>query len=430
MNEAFSAALAGQPWAVGELLFGLDGLHDDEGRPLGERRAPSAAKKSVPMELKPCPYSDERHGQMMNASALEQVNRHWKAALEDIAAFHALIPAEIQGWRRMLLAVTDQLVRPAMGLLESRDPRALLPAASAVGYKLAAGYFGVMRRVLVEEARGAAPMPSVAGFVEFVRRERALLGGNEVCAGAPKQIEKTTEVFLLGAPEHPRRADPRRYQVAHALCAQIGVGVAWELFDGEVEEELLLDIGAGRMRARTKFVDDALLARRASLGAASRRAAALDAVRALPPDLEPELRQSLLGALQAGADRNGRGAVGMEASEESEAHDGSALDVERLLHLREGALELDERSWPPFARSFRRWLEGHRSFVAATWRLERELRGRLGYDVDVPVKICPLAMPRPRSLQWFEALLGHALQSEPGERPCVRLRNRHRTIDL
>ena len=57
----------------------LIAVHDDEGRPLGEHRAPPGARAGVAMETTACPYRGTRlnHPNPMNVSALRPTRRHW-----------------------------------------------------------------------------------------------------------------------------------------------------------------------------------------------------------------------------------------------------------------------------------------------------------------------------------------------------------------
>ena len=116
MGNAATAMRSDEPWAFSQLIAGLDDVLDEEGRPLAERRAPSALKDGVPMELGPCPYADSRQGEPMNLSALEQITRHLKPVFRELRAFHAALPAGSPSHDRMFLAVLDQLAGPARRL--------------------------------------------------------------------------------------------------------------------------------------------------------------------------------------------------------------------------------------------------------------------------------------------------------------------------
>lgn len=404
-----SAVFSGRAWAVSGLLFGVDGLFDSDGRPLGERRAPSAAKAHSAMLLEPAPYEDERKGLAMNVSALEQVQRHLKAVLEDIGAFHGLCPRGPPSWETMFLAVIDQLAAPIAHVLREGSAAVRVPAARAVGYKLAAGYFGALRRIFAAQAEAEAPDVSVESFLHFIHQRRLLVGGNEVCAGPPRLIEWTTRVFLEGGAGAQAAAEPARLQLATLLLRQVQLGLAWELFDGAAEAHLLRTYGR-RMRARSPFLAAALSDRLEALGTSRECWAA--AHRALPSAME---RAALERAIDAHA-----GAVRLP----------TALVFEELARLREGALELETDVGAALAGHFATWLQVHARVHDLQSSFELELRRLLGRELLGPVEMSALMMGPPRALRWLEAGLGHALVVEEGPPRRLLLSNARRTVPL
>ncbi|MDP1829339.1 MAG: hypothetical protein Q8L48_39100 [Archangium sp.] len=408
-----ASIFSGGAWAVTGLLFGVDGLFDLDGRPLGERRAPSAAKARSAMVLEPAPYDDERKGLAMNVSALEQVQRHLKAVLEDIGGFHALCPPAARSWEAMFLAVIDQLSAPIVHVIREGTADARVPPAKAVGYKLAAGYFGALRRLLVEEAQGQGREVSPEAFLSFVHERGLLVGGNEVCAGPPRLIEWTTRVFLDGV-AGATPCSPGRLAIATLLLHQVQLGLAWELFDSAAEARLLGEYG-GRLRARSAFLAEALRERLDAVGSATPRPSWAAAVRALPASLSGAQRANLEKAI--GSHASGERAPGAQVFEE-------------LARLGEGALELDAGVGEALARHFATWLEVSTLVFELQDGLERSLRRALGCDDAAPIEMSALMMGPSRALRWLEAALGHSLSQDGGAPRCWSLRNVRRTVPL
>jgi len=418
MENPLVAALSDKPWAVSGLIYGIDDLVDDEGRPVSERRAPSAVKKGVPMELRQCPYADERHGQPMNVSALGQITRYLDAVLDDIRAFRSSLPgADGEEWTELLTTVIDQLAGPAVHLLRSRGASPPIAARRAVGHKLAAGYFGVARGVLVAEARGERPEVSVEGLHQFVRESRALIGASEVCAGPPHMIAQVSGVLLHGKSEE--RAAPDRVSLAETLSAQVAASVAWELFDQAIERRLLLEDAPGAaIRPRTATIRAALAERTAHVAEARRPATEEDAARAVPATLGVQARAQMRAMLGEG---------GLAAPE----HAGAARVVADLLDRDEGAVErLGGDVREQVARRLAGYLLAYRSTVSALFQLELRMRAILGYSPDVPMKLNGVVFPLPRCVLWVEALLGHRLRCEPSTASELVLANHRRAVNV
>jgi hypothetical protein len=412
MAAALSSIFSGGAWATSGLLFGVDGLFDLDGRPLGERRAPSAAKAQSPMVLEPAPYDDERKGLAMNVSALEQVQRHLKTVLEDIGGFHALSPSAPRCWESMFLAVIDQLCAPIVHVIREGNPEARVPAAKAVGYKLAAGYFGALRRLLAAAAQGEVREVNPEAFLEFIHHRRLLVGGNEVCAGPPRLIEWTTRVFLEGITGATPCADPLRLPVATLLLQQVQLGLAWELFDGAAEARLL---GESGLRARSPFLASELADRLQAIATAGLRPSWEAAIRALPPSLTEPERSALTLAI-------GSHASGSRAP--------TAPVFEELALLGEGALELEPGVGAGFAAQFATWLEVYSQVCQLQAGLELALRRVLDRDTGAPIEMSALMMGPSRARRWLEAALGHSLVIEDGPPRQLFLRNVRRTVPV
>jgi hypothetical protein len=401
LKKLLSAALKGEPWSVGALVFGLDDVLDEEGRPLHERRAPSATKTGVPMVLEACPYQDERRGLPMNVSALEQLLRFFPATAARVAAFRGMIGPRARPWEQLLLGLLDLLAAPALHLLQRRDPEARVPGLEAAGYKLAAGYFDALRRLLALEARGSARPCTADGFLSFIRAERVLLGPSEVCAGRWEHISALSRLLLDSSPPVVP-AVPRRVEVARLLAAQVRLGISWKLVDELAEWRLL--VARGALRPRNHVVAERLRDRLLDLRAA--QPALEHARRALPDEAGP-----LCEALTAWED-------GKAASEEA------VRAVGKVLAAEEGGFELlgpREAS----QRELAGLLELRAAFLATQHRLERELRTALGFPHEPGIELGAAVLPRSACLDWLQAISGHeASFSAQG----IVLKNHRRTV--
>lgn len=421
-RSSLEAALGDRPWALTGVVLGIEHVHDVNGRPLGERRAPSEARRGVANELIPCPYHDERYGRPMNKSALEPTMRSFAAVLAEVSAFHAALSPAPPSWPRMLAAVLDQLVAPARYLLEQRSTEGPVPADLAAGHKLAAGYFGTLRRLLREDAAGpgAAPDPSPEGFATFVRERGALIGASEVCAGPAHNIHVLTRLFLDGvtAPgvrrgiaERPVSAE--RIQLAQVLAAQVQLSVVYEVMDELTERRVLLEDDAPRaLPTRTIYLSQRLADRAAELlaGATPRAHGLVLHLPALADD--PELRAAAAAPLAE--------SVPVEEVE----------PVMRLLESAEAAVVLSAPARQEYALRFATLLRRHRLFIQAQWRLEMLLRRALGYSTEVGFRLNATLCPRPRALEWFDVFTGHRLSWVAGEAPVLMARNHQREVTL
>lgn len=412
--KSIEAAASGSPWCVAGVIRDLEYVRDDEGRPVAERRAPSAVKAGAPMELRACPYHDERKGHPMNVSALAQITRYLEPVLDEIATFRATAAESAPTWPNVFAAVVDQLAGPALHLLQAEDPDAPVPALRAVGHKLAAGYYGLVQGLVVEEAWGRGGPVSVATFLEFVRVRKGLLGASEVCAGPPGMIARASAVLIDGTGPTTVVLDPKRVEIAHALADQMRTGLAWELFDRRHEEALLLDIvGRRRARPRNPFIARKLDRRFEEIGASD------------GPDRDVEPNYGRL--LPSGA------AALLDAL--TPRHRGLDLELIRCvasaLDRDEGAVELQgSGTTPRVARALAEYLRVHRATVSQLWRSEMRLRELLGFPAQVPVKFDAAVFPRARALDWYEVFSGHRLVYEPGPQPDMQLRNHRREITL
>ena len=416
MARQLDAASNGEPWSVMGVVFGLDLVRDDEGRPISERRAGSAAKKGVTLELRSCPYADERNGSPMNVSALAQITRHLDTVTNDLAAFRngvALDPATATGWDPMYVTVIDQLAAPAIHLLRLRDPEQRVPASKAVAHKLAAGYYSAFARLLEQGARGRAREVSTASFLEFIATERLLIGASEVCAGPPHMIARLTETLVRGT-SGPALRDASRFLVARSLATQVQLGCAWELLDEALEREVLGWHAEGLLRPRNAYIAGRLADRAERLGAVD-RVPHERVCSAVPRGSRGIDAEALVASVRACLASTGSDAEGAHVIAELLAHG-------------EGALELAGGARELVARRIAAYLAVYRRLVGALWALELGLRAELGYPLDAPIRLHVAVLPAVRGLDWFEAILGHRLECTPLDGAEVRFRNHHRVV--
>ncbi len=409
MTCEVECALAGQPWAVSGTIFGLDRVLDEEGRPLAERRAPSDAKVGVEILLEDCPYHDERQGRPMNASALLQVQRHYKRAVAEFEEFRAQLPA-VQGWHNVLVTVIDALFEPARGVLEARDATLAVPARSAVKHKLAAGYFGALREVAYEEAAGRCRSVTAEEFGALLREKGSLLGASEVCAGPPAMIRAATRAIVSPASRPGVAVEARRARLAEILAEQMRVGVAWELFDLAHERAFFEGNPAGTLKARNDFLRRRFELRRLELQNDTTLPIATPAPR-LP----------------------GVGAIGDELALALRRHSECPIrdlpSARRALAFGEGAASLPGPAVDQLVGRLAGYVEVYCEVWRIQWKLEGEARALLGYDPEVPLKPNPIIISAPRWLDWAETILGHRVRVEAPPTCALSLKNHLRTLD-
>lgn len=402
---------AGGAWSLSGLLFGLDSALDDEGRPLAERRAPSDVKQDVPMVLRACPYHDERKGQPMNVSALTQLTKHLDTALADVAAFQQLQPTE-RSWSAMFAAIIDQLAGPAYFYLRGAESNVRVPARVSVGYKLAAGFFDVLRKLIREQAMGRELSVDLESFLAFVEETRALIGASEVCAGPPNLIARSAKVFLGEYDESETAAEPWRLPVARALFAQILLGIVFELYDERIEREFFFD---AKVETRNFFIAQRLEQRASQFA------------KIAPPLARPELLEPMLEAEHLAV--VSELCWSMQDTWGAEPAPAACRAIEELIDHGEGSIIVGADARAGVARAMVGYLRVYRRFVGELVGLEREIRGHLGVPVDAPVSLNGLIRPGPRSLRWFEAALGHHLQS-PDAPADLLLTSHRRRVEL
>lgn len=422
MSKLFANALSGQAWSLSELVFDLDDCLDDEGRPVSERRAVMAVRAGVEMDMRMCPFDDERKGQWMNASALTQVSQHYNAAMSGLVSVRqAQIDRGDTGWLPVQAAVIDLLLQPALERLAlgSNAGSGRIPALAAVAHKLGAGFFGVMRQVCEKHAGGRTLDCTAEAFLDFVARKKALIGASEVCAGSPQMIRRASDSLFnatVGAGMQPFVVPQARLEIARILALQVQLGTFWRLFD-EVHwfqlccsplKQDLLPFNQ-HLRQRLEFESN-----QCPLVSPLPDAAALPAL----AEIDRKRLQALLDA-------------NVEVAELAE-------DQQRILELlAQGptvvALKGDSR-W--LVQQLSLYLYGYRLFRSLLADLETELRAWLwqlpevassGLNANAGFQPGRMIFAVPRALPWYECLVGCRMDgsgrlngSVTGLRPAAR----------
>ncbi len=392
MSTDLSSAIAGEPWSLASVVYGVDLLVDDEGRPVSERRAPSAVKQGAPIVLKACPYRDGRRGRPMNVSALEQLVRHLPAVCEQWASFRAIRGTASMDWSWALATVVDQLAAPALYALAQRADRCVVPARAAAGHKLAAGFLGVVRGLMAQEMSGIGTPVTVETLLDWTHRSNALIGTSEVCAGPPVLIQRAATSLLEYDPLVRPCQDAARREIASALTSQVRLGVVWEMFDLGMERAVL-EFGVERLRPRNAFVDRSITARSGELSRGPE---------GVIPNLQPVIPADLANT------------EAIAAAIANKPSPGEALQqvslLLKLLQTEEGGALPASNIRLALARHFWHYLTVYRQFLVQLWAHERRFRFRLAYPEQVAMKLHPLILPRPRALHWFEVIWGHRVK--------------------
>jgi hypothetical protein len=393
MSKSLMAALSNGAWSVSAVVFDLNDMLDDEGRPISERRADAAVRAGVEMDMRPCPYAGIRHGKLMNLSALAQITHYYNPVMAEIAAFRRQSGGALS-WDDILACVVDQLSGPAIYLLQHRSDHGPVPARMAVGHKLAAGYFGVMRSLHERLALGASLPVTVDAFLHLVDETGALVGASEACAGSPPMIRKATTALVEGNFDHPAELDPLRIEMARCLALQVQTGIFWDLYD----EVHLWSLVRGEFRDHLHPCNSFLLH---EFDSAHHSLDTLAPPRPLgdrlPQALDPQLRARLAEAL-------------------NDAADPQALEED----VRTATAELKEPGNPigydgdaaPLALRVANYLNAHRLFEAELSRLELELRKLLGFPPETAIHLGAAVFPMPRALHWYELILGRKLGAD------------------
>jgi hypothetical protein len=245
--------------ALGEWVKRTGRMRDDEGRPLGESKAPPGQLHGVPLELRICPYAGSRlnHDRPMNVSALKQMLAHWEEVRGGIALLRSLYCAEagrerlrlIDVWR--LAGLTGSVADFAF--LRAWDPvgDGELPAAVAVLYKAP---LGVTLTTQAMWADGAARFDALAeadALYEYADRSGHFIGPQQVCAGPVALIREVLHLLVHGGGQGNSAAaagvigDRRRFlRFAHGAASLALLHMALDRLDARLGFDLARALAA------------------------------------------------------------------------------------------------------------------------------------------------------------------------------------------
>jgi len=391
MSKSLDDALGEGAWSVSAVIFDLNDMLDDEGRPISERRADAKVRAGVEMEMRQCPFSGIRHDKWMNVSALAQVNRYFSTVLAEMAAFWRQAEGENVTWDDILAGVVDQLAGPAIYLLQQRDAHGQVPAQVAVGHKLAAGFFGVLRDLHERLAQGGDIPVTVDAFMELIDDTEALVGTSEVCAGSPKMIQKASTALLEGSADNQIVLNHTRVELARCLALQVKIGIFWSLYDRVHLWSLIRGEFREHMKPVNSFLERKLTHAGNELGLNAPERPNSDF---LPNVLDASLRDRFAEALND--------AVAPQRLEEDARAASELLNQPGSPIHFDGVIE-------PFALRVANYLNTYRLFEAELSRLELELRENLGFPSDAPIRLGAAVFPTPQALPWYELILGRRL---------------------
>ena len=390
MSKSLEDALNEGAWSVSAVIFDLNDKLDDEGRPISERRADAEARVGVEMEMRECPFSGIRQNQLMNVSALTQITQYYNPVLAEMTAFKRQTDSPNSSWDDVLAGVIDLLASPAIYFLQKRNSQDPVPAKMAVGHKLAAGMFGVMRGLYERLAVGIKLPVTVDSFLDLVDEMGSLVGASEVCAGSPQMIRKASEALLEGNFDSDVKLDPLRIDLARCLALQVQLGIFWSLYDRVHLWSLLRGEFREHLSPYNDFLQRKLESAENDLNevAPSRPNSNM-----LPNGLEQKFADAL-----------------------NDAADAKTLEED----IRVASKLLNEPNSPisynstvePFATQVANYLNTYRLFKAELSRVELELRGHLGFPLETSIKLGAAVFPSPQALPWYELIIGNRLGSD------------------
>ncbi len=199
--------------ALNEWVKRTIGMRDEEGRPLGEAKAPPERLRGVPLELRTCPYADSRknHALPMNVSALKQAFAHWDGVLGGIELLRSLYTAEvnlkqirlIDVWRIGVL--TSSIGDFAFLRAENPVGDLELPAPVAAVYKISLGIASTCVAMWADgSSRFDAPADADALYA-YADANGQFIGSEQVCAGPLGMVKQTLRLVVDGT---GARGDP------------------------------------------------------------------------------------------------------------------------------------------------------------------------------------------------------------------------------
>ena len=393
MSKSLKEALGEGAWSVSAVVFDLNDMLDDEGRPVSERRADAAVRAGVEFDMRACPYHDIREGHLMNVSALAQITQYQHDAFVEMSAFRRAASAS-PTWFDMLACIVDLLSQPAIYLLQQHSERGPVPARMAVYHKLAAGFFGVLRNIHERLAKGENITLSTDRLMEIVHETGALLGANEACAGPPQMIRRACAALVDGSEDRNIEISPQRLAIARCLGLQVQLGIFWDLYDSVHQWELIRGELRQLLAPANAFLEKKLQ----------------DAYNGLGSTMPPRPDCAMLPAV---IEMPLRGKLGEALCETTDPQE-LAEDVDattRLLNEPGSAIRYTG-DVATMALRVARYLHVYHLIVAELNRLELELRGYLGYAADTPIRLGTAAFPKPQALPWYELIVGKHLGAD------------------
>lgn len=392
MSKSLKNALDQGPWSISAVMSDLNAMLDDEGRPIAERRADAVVRADVEMEMKHCPFSGIRKDKWMNVSALEQITHYLNPVLEEMAAFRHFDKGNKASWDEVLATVIDQLAGPAIYLLQQRSLHGPVPARVAVGHKLAAGMFGVIRGVCERRALGNELPVSVDTFMDLIEETGALVGATyEACAGSIPMIRKACTALIEGNPDNPHEIDPLRRDLAHRLALQVQLGVFWRLYDQRHLWSLLKDDFREDLVPANQFLSEKL----------KHAANELENTAPQRPDTD-KLPETL------DAQQRFRFAAALNETVDPELLEEDLSTATELLNEPGSAIRYNGDT-TRLARCLANYLHTYRTFEAELSKIELELRNLLGFPAESSIRLGTAAFPLAESLAWYELILGRRL---------------------
>jgi len=391
MSRSLQDALGEGAWSVSAVIFDLNAMHDDEGRPISERRADAMARIGVEMEMKKCPFSGIRHDKWMNVSALTQIANYYNDALAELSAFRYHATGKNANWDDILAGVIDQLAGPAIYLLQNRNSEGPVPAKVAVGHKLAAGMFGVSCELQERLALGADFPVSTDSFMELIDKTGALVGASEACAGSLSMIRKACVALIEKNSGNATAFDPTRIELAQLLALQVQLGTFWDLYDRVHLWDLLKGDFRKHLSPFNLFLERKLDHAASELG---KNEPSKPNPKAIPRSLDDKIKDELATALSDSTDAN------------TLAQD---LDsIKKMLKETDNTISFkgDENR---FATTAAGYLHTHRLIESELSKIELKLRKLLKFPKQQPIRLGSAVFPAAKALHWYELILGRKM---------------------